>query len=276
MPASARLRQVFRSNLGATIDLEPFLANVAETTFPQRYQGCGTISALVIFLLPHPGRTARKKDAGYTARSARYRSDNSVRYRTGAELPLIMVIVDGSVGGDPAMNTAVNESLQAEVLTLVPAIRRFAYRFERDPADAEDLAQETLSKALGHLDQYTVGTSLKSWCFTIMRNTFLNNVNRRKRHVLVAEVDDSSTTTGWCNQEAGLYATQVWSALSTLPLHQKNALLMVLDGLTYEQIAAAFECEMGTAKSRIARARSALAAILGEINPTAAVTIPMA
>lgn len=52
MPASARLRQVFRSNLGATIELEPFLANVAETTFPQRYQGCGTISALVFSSFP--------------------------------------------------------------------------------------------------------------------------------------------------------------------------------------------------------------------------------
>ncbi|MDI6837313.1 MAG: sigma factor, partial [Rhizobiaceae bacterium] len=60
-----------------------------------------------------------------------------------------------------------------EIVDLIPALRAFARSLCRQPDEADDLVQETLMKALGNLDKFERGTRLKSWLFTIMRNTFL-------------------------------------------------------------------------------------------------------
>jgi len=61
--------------------------------------------------------------------------------------------------------------LHHEVVALIPALRRFAMRFHRNATDADDLVQETLLRGLAALPSFATGTNLKSWLFTIMRNT---------------------------------------------------------------------------------------------------------
>ena len=70
---------------------------------------------------------------------------------------------ESQLNGDPA---------RADIVRLIPALRAFARTFCRNPSDADDLVQETLMKALANLDKFEPGTKLKSWLFTIMRNTF--------------------------------------------------------------------------------------------------------
>jgi len=74
------------------------------------------------------------------------------------------------------------ESVRREIVSLMPALGAFARTFYRNAADADDMVQETLVRALIHLDRYEEGTRLKSWLFTIMRNTFCtrNRVTRRE------------------------------------------------------------------------------------------------
>src|SRR5690606_29843744 len=64
------------------------------------------------------------------------------------------------------------EMSRDQVVELIPALRAFARTFCPHPEDADDLVQETLTRAIANLDQFSEGTRLKSWLFTIMRNTF--------------------------------------------------------------------------------------------------------
>jgi RNA polymerase sigma-70 factor (ECF subfamily) len=75
-------------------------------------------------------------------------------------------------------------SMSEEVVALIPALRAFAHTFYRHPNDADDLVQETLVKALSNLDHFKEGTRLKSWLFTIMRNSFCTRYRIAKRETV--------------------------------------------------------------------------------------------
>ena len=154
---------------------------------------------------------------------------------------------------------------RAEIVSLLPALKSFARRFERGDMDADDLVQETLSKALGHLNQFQQGTSLKSWLFTIMRNTYCSSYKRRKREPLgciedLAEYQIPMKST----QDWSLRALDVQAAIEKLQPSYRHALLLVAMGTSYEESAVICRCEIGTIKSRVNRARSHLLELLGE------------
>ena len=65
---------------------------------------------------------------------------------------------------------------QSEIVHLIPALRAFARTFYREPTHADDLVQETLTRALANIHQFRPGTSMKSWLFTIMRNAFYTKI----------------------------------------------------------------------------------------------------
>jgi RNA polymerase sigma-70 factor, ECF subfamily len=68
--------------------------------------------------------------------------------------------------------SSADAAIEREIVALMPAVRRFAIRFERSATDADDLTQDTMLKALSHIDQFQPGTNVKSWLFTIARNTY--------------------------------------------------------------------------------------------------------
>ncbi|MBE0693284.1 MAG: hypothetical protein IH590_09270, partial [Aquamicrobium sp.] len=70
---------------------------------------------------------------------------------------------------------------QAEIVDLIPALRAFARTFYRETTEADDLVQETLTRALASLHQFRPGTSMKSWLFTIMRNAFYTRIKVETR-----------------------------------------------------------------------------------------------
>ncbi|MGE4219386.1 MAG: sigma-70 family RNA polymerase sigma factor [Alphaproteobacteria bacterium] len=148
------------------------------------------------------------------------------------------------------------------MLEVVPALRAFARTLTRDPTEADDLVQDTLVKALGHLDQFAPGTNLRAWLFTIERNTFYTTY-RRKRRETPLPVEEMATAVSHPKQEWTLKMKAANAALQQLPEDQKEALVLVSGaGLSYEDAAAVCGCAIGTIKSRVSRARLRMLSLL--------------
>jgi RNA polymerase sigma factor (sigma-70 family) len=154
-----------------------------------------------------------------------------------------------------------------EVVNLIPALRAFARTFFREASDADDLVQETLMKAISKIDSYEHGTRLKSWLFTIMRNTFYNKVVVAKREAPgVAECASSKPIVG-PTQEWAIRSREIKEAIDRLPDQQQEVVLLVgLMGTSYKDAAEMCNCNIGTIKSRLNRSRMTLMAELGEAS----------
>ncbi len=147
-----------------------------------------------------------------------------------------------------------------------------ALHFTRNPADAEDLMQETCLRALAHFDQFTAGTDFRAWIFTILRNTRINQCKRdRVRGPMVAlekvvHVLPSRGAGGTLGTHLSFTAREIKSALARLSEeHRHVVLLAYVEGLTYREIAAVKGCALGTVMSRVYRARARLRAqLMGE------------
>ncbi|WP_348629022.1 sigma-70 family RNA polymerase sigma factor [Mesorhizobium sp. YM1C-6-2] len=152
----------------------------------------------------------------------------------------------------------------AMIVDLIPALRAFARTFYRDSYDADDLVQETLTKAIDNISLFAPGTRLKSWLFTIMRNTFLTKVKKYNRE-RPGDADCVSLE-GKSNpaQEWSQAVYEVEAAMLRLPQDQREVLVLVaILGTGYEEAATICECAVGTIKSRLNRARAALLFELG-------------
>lgn len=156
---------------------------------------------------------------------------------------------------------------RGEVVDLIPALRAFARTFCRNTEDADDLVQETLTKALANLDKFTPGTRLKSWLFTIMRNSFFTRVKKRSRETIGISEAVSAKLTAEASQDWTVQADDVRRALNRLPAHHREILvLIVMLGERYEDAAMICGCAVGTVKSRLSRARQQLRRELGEFG----------
>nr|WP_246704049.1 sigma-70 family RNA polymerase sigma factor [Rhizobium sp. P38BS-XIX] len=160
--------------------------------------------------------------------------------------------------------------MQKDIVALLPALRNFARRFVVSETDADDLMQETVGRMIAHLNSFEPGTKLKSWAFTIMRNTYMTEYKRQKRVHLCSNDDGLFEVPVASQQNLHLYAMDVSLALDRLPAYQRDALLMIVDGVSYEAAAERCGCEIGTIKSRVSRARTTLAEFLGEKSARAA------
>lgn len=152
-----------------------------------------------------------------------------------------------------------------QIVELIPALRAFARTFCRDLERADDLVQDTLTKAIGNFHQFTPGTRLKSWLFTIMRNTFYSQIKKISRET-VGEADCvASTPSVVATQEWSCRRTELKAALGRLPEHHREVIMLIgVLGESYEEAARVCGCEVGTVKSRLSRARARLAFELGE------------
>jgi RNA polymerase sigma-70 factor (ECF subfamily) len=163
-----------------------------------------------------------------------------------------------------------------EIATLVPYLRAFARTLTAgDTSFADDLVQDTIVNALQAKDQFTEGTNLKAWLFTILRNRFRSVVGRK--HVTAEVVEDDLEGLSWVppEQESRLEVAAFKRAFSSLKPNQREVLVLVaVHGLSYERVAEICGCEVGTVKSRVSRARMQLKEmLLGEeqaVAPTPA------
>ena len=143
-------------------------------------------------------------------------------------------------------------------------LRPFATILTRDAEAAKDLFQETMYRALANKEKYNVGTNIKAWLFTIMRNIFINDYRRKTKQQTIF---DSTPNDYFLNYkqptifnaaETDLQVKEIYRAIHHLPEIFKTPFLLYFEGYRYHEIAATLQEPLGTIKSRIHFARKLL------------------
>ncbi len=158
-------------------------------------------------------------------------------------------------------------SFEAELTQLLPRLRRFAHGLCRDSADADDLTQITVERALRSRDQWQPGTRLDSWLYRIMRNLWIDTVRSRGRKQKVEAPAEEAETTGHDPREAidaSIELQRAMAAMERLPDEQREVVALILiEGFGYREAAELLDLPIGTVSSRLVRGRSALLQMLG-------------
>lgn len=145
-------------------------------------------------------------------------------------------------------------------------LRPFAVTLTRDNETAKDLFQETLFRALANKEKYNVGTNIKAWLYTIMRNVFINDYRKKARQNTVFDSTpndfllDYNQTTASNSAEKTLQLKEIQGSIHNLPDIFKKPFLLYFDGFKYHEIADMLKEPLGTIKSRIHFARKLLKA----------------
>ena len=143
-------------------------------------------------------------------------------------------------------------------------LRPFAVNLTKDHESAKDLFQETLFRAFSNKDKYNVGTNIKAWLYTIMRNIFINNYRRKSKQTTIFDSSPNEfllnynqvTTTNAA--EGALKMKDIEFAIHRLPVIFRNPFLLYFEGYKYQEIADLLTEPLGTIKSRIHFARKLL------------------
>lgn len=157
--------------------------------------------------------------------------------------------------------SAEQEALIDDLETFIPRLRRYARSLTADATRADDLTQDTLLRALDKLYQFQPGTNLLAWLFTIMRNTHLNGIRSAKFTKDADPHEIQIPTQG--NQIDSLALQELSLAIQSLPEDQRETLLLIgVEGMAYQEAAEIMDVPIGTVRSRLSRARSALKPLL--------------
>jgi RNA polymerase sigma-70 factor (ECF subfamily) len=152
-----------------------------------------------------------------------------------------------------------------QVVAILPKLRVQALALTRHRAAAEDLVQDAVCNALSAQDSFIPGTNFAAWMHRILRNRFISNLRKRRDTTDIDDVPSSVFATD-APHEDRLALKELSKAMGRLPADQREALTMiVVHGMSYEALADATGCAVGTAKSRVFRARRQLEAwLMGE------------
>jgi RNA polymerase sigma-70 factor, ECF subfamily len=149
------------------------------------------------------------------------------------------------------------------IVHVLPDLRAFARFLARDADVADEMVQETLSKALAAEDQFTPGTKLKAWLFTILRNQFYSYLRRRRRDPGFVDAQAAAQIGVAPAQDTRTILSDLQRALGRLSHEQREALILIgANGMSYEEGARICGCSVGTMKSRVSRARAELRRLL--------------
>jgi len=161
-------------------------------------------------------------------------------------------------------------SFEELAVPLFDQLYNFAHWLTKDRTEAEDLVQETYTKALRGFSSFQLGTNFRAWMYRILRNTFLTSRTglRATRTVpLEPEEDSIELAIEWETPEGALIDRSNWqliqSAIEELPLHYREILLLCdLGEMSYREISETLSIPLGTVMSRLSRARNALAEVV--------------
>ena len=168
---------------------------------------------------------------------------------------------DTTAEGQP---TILSDAAFKEKLTaIIPQLRAFARGLCGNPDLADDLVQDTMLKAWGARTRFWADTNFRAWTFTILRNHYFSITRRQK---FVGDWDDlvaDRKLAAPADQDSHVELGDLMRALAQLPDPQREALILVAaGGLSYEEAAEIMGSALGTVKSRVARARMALEALM--------------
>lgn len=155
-----------------------------------------------------------------------------------------------------------------QLAALLPRLRRFARALSRDAADADDLTQATIERALRSKAQWEPGTRLASWCYRIMRNLWIDTARARSRKAAKEAPEEEGLNVGE-DPRPGIEATvdlhRVMAAMERLPDEQREVVALILvEGFGYREASELLGLPIGTVSSRLVRGRTALLAMVGE------------
>lgn len=164
---------------------------------------------------------------------------------------------------DQSMAKASAKAFAAELAGVMPRLRSYAHSLVRDRDAAEDLVQETLLKAWAARASFQADTNFRAWMSTILRNIFFSQQRRARFHGEYDEFDAERRLATPERQSAHVELNDVLGALERLPDTQQEALrLVAIDGVAYDQAAAMTGISLPAFKSRVARGRAGLQALL--------------
>jgi len=171
------------------------------------------------------------------------------------------------------IDDTLRERFERDVMPLIGSLYGAAMRMTRNPADAEDLLQETYLRAFRGFGGFQEGTNLKAWLYRILTNTFINTYRKKQREPVTVEGTDdlnewylfdrlgSRSVKGSAEDEVldRLPDASVKAALESLPERFRVPVLLAdVEGFAYKEIAEIMETPIGTVMSRLHRGRKAL------------------
>lgn len=172
-----------------------------------------------------------------------------------------------------------DERFERDALTYLDQLYGAALRMTRNPADAEDIVQETYAKAYSSFHQFKPGTNLRAWLYRILTNTYINTYRKSKRQPQISDTDQvedwqiasaaSHTSDGLPSAELEALEripdTEISEALASLkPDFREVVLLADVEGFSYKEIAEIMDTPIGTVMSRLNRGRKQLRTLLAD------------
>lgn len=160
--------------------------------------------------------------------------------------------------------------VEASGIEFIDGLYSYALVLTRNRSEAEDLVQETYVRAIGAIGRLRAGSNMKSWLFTILRNTWFNQLRHQRTAQLVSMDEEESATdiAETAKDPHAIYVSkmeheQVREAIQQLPVDFREIILLrEFEELSYQEIASILDCPAGTVMSRLARARAKLRSLL--------------
>ena len=147
----------------------------------------------------------------------------------------------------------------------IPRMRRYALSLTRNHDRADDLVQSALVRAIAKQHLFKPGTNLRAWLFTLLHNQHVNEVRRGVNQGISIDLEDASKDlVAVADTSAPRQLKELDEAIGRLPIEQRQVILLVgLEGMAYEEVAAILMVPIGTVRSRLSRGRAALRQLMG-------------